>query len=151
MFRVEAVQAWLLSGETKQVRAGRSKRKAAYMGIRKKKAPGSAETETEGQRSLRFTASLLICKELTARRMGRTHLRCLAKTIAAVIETGNLINEAKRAIARRGQFLHMVKTKLPFGREQAWRLMQVAANPMVGQCCSCATFASERVHAFFVE
>src|SRR5438132_1611612 len=52
------------------------------------------------------------------------------KTTAAVIETGLLLIEARRALGR-GAFDTMVHTNLPFSERTAQRLMRIASHPVL--------------------
>lgn len=49
------------------------------------------------------------------------------KSIIAVLDTGKLISEAKEKLDH-GEFLAMIKNKLPFGSSTAQRLMKIAAD-----------------------
>jgi hypothetical protein len=53
------------------------------------------------------------------------------KSFEHIIETGRLLLEAKADKAMRGKFEEMIKHKLPFGRDAAYRLMAVAPHPVL--------------------
>jgi hypothetical protein len=52
------------------------------------------------------------------------------KTVQAIIETGMLLVEAKKALPP-GEFLHMIERELPFSPRTAQRLMSVAKDPVL--------------------
>lgn len=52
------------------------------------------------------------------------------KSVAAIIETGRLLSEAKAALPH-GEFTAMIATDLPFNRKTAHKLMAIAADDRI--------------------
>ena len=99
------------------------------MTARKGKDAGGASTPPEARRR---PFGLLVNPSQVAperRWVGRI---CTAwsKTVAAFIETGRLLNEAKRELPH-GTFMQMINHRLPFTLGTAERLMVIARNPII--------------------
>jgi hypothetical protein len=101
------------------------------MTARKGKDAGGAPTPAEGRRR---PFRLLVNPSEVAPKQRERWVGLIrtawCKTVAAFIETGRLLNEAKRELPH-GSFMEMIDHRLPFTPGTAERLMFIARNPII--------------------